>query len=75
MKEPQNLRKRIMPQPHRICVFAAVVAAVCSCLSAATAKSIRALLVTGGCCHPYAEQAAISRVGSRCKPRRRNIRS
>ena len=59
MNQPPKFEKRIMPPLRRICVFVTAVAALCGRLPAATPKPIRALLVTGGCCHPYAEQAAI----------------
>jgi len=59
MNQTPRLETRIMRLLRRISVFASAVAALSSFLPAATPKPIRALLITGGCCHPYAEQAAI----------------
>jgi len=59
MNQPLKFEKRIMPALRRIGGTAMLLAALCGCLAAVTPLPIRALLVTGGCCHPYAEQAAI----------------
>jgi len=59
MNQSVRLEKRIMPAFRRICTAAILLAALCGCLPAAAPTPIRVLLVTGGCCHPYAEQAAI----------------
>ena len=59
MNQTSRLVSRIILPLRRTFVFASAVTALCGCLPAATPKPIRALLVTGGCCHPYAEQAAI----------------
>lgn len=59
MNQPVKFKQQIMPALRRIGTAAILLAALCGCLPAATPQPIRALLVTGGCCHPYAEQAAI----------------
>ena len=59
MNQPVKFEQRIMPALRRIGTAAILLAALCGCLPAAAPQPIRALLVTGGCCHPYSEQAAI----------------
>lgn len=46
----------------QLAVLCAVAAAMCS-LQAAEPKSLRALLITGGCCHDYAKQKDILKKG------------
>jgi len=58
MNQPAMFEKRIR-RALRICWTPTLVLNLSGCLPTWAAQPIRALLVTGGCCHPYAEQAEI----------------
>src|SRR5262245_11823222 len=59
MHRSTKLGKRITRVLEQLLPAAVILVAPCSNLLVAAQQPLRALLVTGGCCHPYAEQAEI----------------